>query len=59
MVTVLFTDLQGFTAFASKLEPTALVAFLNIMYTQVCGCVVAALVDEEITCTLYVHCVVP
>ena len=38
MVTVLFTDLKGFTEFAGKLDPADLVAFLNIMYTQVCAC---------------------
>lgn len=34
MVTVLFTDLKGFTEFASRLDPKDLVTFLNIMYTQ-------------------------
>ena len=39
-VTVLFTDLQGFTQFSSELDPKDLVMFLNIMYTKVrCACV--------------------
>ena len=35
-VTILFTDLRGFTAFSSQLAPKDLVTFLNIMYTKVC-----------------------
>ena len=34
-VTILFTDLRGFTEFASHVEPKDLVVFLNIMYTEV------------------------
>ena len=45
-VTILFTDLRGFTEFASHVEPKDLVVFLNVMYTQVgctqAGCVLAA-----------------
>ena len=39
-VTILFTDLRGFTDFASRIQPKDLVLFLNVMYTQVARCVV-------------------
>ncbi len=34
-VTILFTDLRGFTDFASQIDPQELVVFLNVMYTEV------------------------
>ena len=33
-VTILFTDLRGFTDFASRIEPQDLVLFLNVMYSE-------------------------
>eukprot|EP00930_Biecheleria_cincta_P073414 TRINITY_DN6070_c0_g3_i1.p1 TRINITY_DN6070_c0_g3~~TRINITY_DN6070_c0_g3_i1.p1 ORF type:complete len:1104 (+),score=176.92 TRINITY_DN6070_c0_g3_i1:76-3387(+) len=33
-VTILFTDMKGFTAFSSKLDPAELACFLNSMYSS-------------------------
>merc|ERR1712190_352804 len=32
-VTILFTDMKGFTAFSSKLDPNELASFLNSMFS--------------------------
>ncbi len=32
-VTILFTDMKGFTAFSSRIQPSELVDFLNTMYS--------------------------
>ncbi len=40
VATVLFTDIRGFTAMSEKMEPTAVIGFLNAYFEHMVGCVI-------------------